>query len=56
VALLDFGGATDASFGLTLSPDLTKAVAVGWKGVPATESTPTNNDDARIIRRLPTAL
>ncbi len=50
VALLDFGGATDALFGLALSPDLTTAVAVGWKGVPATESTPTNNDDARIVR------
>ncbi len=39
VALIDFGGTTDAPFGLALSPDLTKAVAVGWKGVPATEST-----------------
>jgi uncharacterized delta-60 repeat protein len=50
VALIDFGGATDALFGLVLSPDLTKAVAVGWKGVPATESTPANNDDARLVR------
>ena len=50
VALIDFGGATDALFGLALSPDLTKAVAVGWKGVTATESSPTNNDDARVVR------
>jgi uncharacterized delta-60 repeat protein len=50
VALIDFGGATDALFGLALSPDMTKAVAVGWKGVPTPESTPTNNDDARIVR------
>lgn len=50
VALIDFGRATDALFGLALSPDLTKAVAVGWKGVPATEGTPTNNDDARVVR------
>ena len=57
VALIDFGGATDALFGLALSPDMTKAVAVGWKGVPTTESTPTNNDDARIVRfPLPTGL
>lgn len=50
VALIDFGRATDALFGLALSPDLTKAMAVGWKGVPATESTPTNNDDVRVVR------
>ena len=57
VALLDFGGVTDALFGLALSPDLTNAVAVGWKGVPTTESTPTNNDDTRIVRfPLPTGL
>jgi uncharacterized delta-60 repeat protein len=57
VALIDFGGPTDALFGLALSPDLTTAVAVGWKGVPATESTPTKNDDARVVRfPLPTGL
>jgi hypothetical protein len=39
VALLDFGWAPDGLFGLALSPDLTKAVGVGWNGVPATEST-----------------
>lgn len=50
VALLDFVGATDALFGLTLSPDLKSAVAVGWKGVIATENSPTNNDDARVVR------
>ncbi len=42
VALLDFGGPTDALFGLAHSPDLTNAVAVGWKGVTPTESSPTN--------------
>lgn len=57
VALIDFGGPTDALFGLTLSPDFTKAVAVGWKGVIASESSPTNNDDARIVRfPVPSAL
>ena len=50
VALLDFGGPTDALFGLALSPDLTNAVAVGWKGVLPTESSPINNDDARVVR------
>ncbi|MFO0700631.1 MAG: hypothetical protein U0236_15515 [Nitrospira sp.] len=50
VALVDFGGPTDALFGLALSPDLTQAVVVGWKGVIATESSPTNNDDARVVR------
>lgn len=50
VALIDFGGPTDALFGLALSSDLTKTVAVGWKGVTASESTPTNNDDARVVR------
>jgi uncharacterized delta-60 repeat protein len=55
VALVDFGGPTDALFGLALSPDLTRAVAVGWRGVNASESSPTNNDDARILRfSLPT--
>ena len=55
VALIDFGGPADALFGLTLSPDLSHAVAVGWKGVTATESSPTNNDDARVLRfPLPT--
>lgn len=55
LALIDFGGPTDALFGLALSSDLTQAVAVGWRGVNATESSPTNNDDARIIRfPLPT--
>ena len=42
VVLLDFGGPTDALFGLAHSPDLTNAVAVGWKGVTPTESSPTN--------------
>ena len=50
VALIDFGGPADALFGLTLSADLTKAVAVGWKGVPTSESSATNNDDARVVR------
>ncbi len=50
LALIDFGGPTDALFGLTLSPDLINAVAVGWKGVNVSESSPTNNDDARIVR------
>ena len=50
VALIDFGGPTDALFGLALSADLTKAVAAGWKGVVATESSPMNNDDARVVR------
>lgn len=50
VALLDFGGATDALFGLTISSDLTHAVSVGWKGVIPAESGPTNNDDARVVR------
>lgn len=50
VALLDFGGPTDALFGLALSPDASNALAVGWKGVPPAESSPTNNDDARIVR------
>ena len=55
VALIDFGGPTDALFGLTLSPDLQRAVAVGWKGVNTTESSQTNNDDARFVRfSLPT--
>lgn len=57
VALIDFGGPTDALFGLSLSPDLTKAVAVGWKGVNPSESSPANNDDARIVRfPLPSGL
>jgi uncharacterized delta-60 repeat protein len=50
IALLDFGGPTDALFGLALSSDHTQAAAVGWKGVNASESGPTNNDDARIVR------
>ena len=50
VALIDFGGSNDALFGLALSPDLTNAVAVGWEGVNATDSNPTNNDDARVVR------
>lgn len=55
VALIDLGGPTDALFGVTLSSDLNTAVAVGWKGVTATESSPTNNDDARVVRfPLPT--
>lgn len=57
VILLEFGGPTDALFGLALSPDLTKAIAVGWKGVPSSESTPTNNDDARVVQfSLPSGL
>lgn len=50
VVLIAFGGPTDARFGLALSPDLTNAVAVGWKGVNATDNSPTNNDDARVVR------
>lgn len=49
MALIDFGGPVDALFGLTLSPDQTRAVAVGWKGVPATDSSATNNDDGRVV-------
>lgn len=49
MALIDFGGTADALFGLTLSPDQTKAVAVGWKGVTETESSPTDNDDGRVV-------
>lgn len=57
VALIDFGGATDALFGLALSPNLTKAIAVGWKGITAAESSPANNDDARVVRfPLPASL
>jgi hypothetical protein len=48
-ALIDLGGPTDALFGLALSPDKTKAVAVGWKGIDAAAVTPTNNDDARVV-------
>ena len=56
VVLIDLGGPTDVLFGLALSPDRTKAVAVGWKGVDAAAVSPTNNDDARIVRfPLPTA-
>lgn len=55
VALIDFGGPTDALFGLALSSDKTKAVAVGWKGVDTAAAGPTNNDDARVVRfSLPT--
>ena len=55
LALIDFGGPTDALFGLALSSDQTKAVAVGWKGVDTAAAGPTNNDDARVIRfSLPT--
>jgi uncharacterized delta-60 repeat protein len=50
VALIDFGGPTDALFGLALSSDQTRAAAVGWRGVTASESSPTNNDDARVVR------
>lgn len=50
VTLLDFSGPTDALFGLVLSPDLTQAMTVGWKGVNTQESSPTNNDDARVVR------
>lgn len=50
VALIDFGGSNDALFGLALSQDLTNAVAVGWEGVNTTDSNPTNNDDARVVR------
>ena len=49
VALINFGGSADALFGLTLSPDKTGAVAVGWKGVDAAAVSPTNNDDARVV-------
>lgn len=49
IALIDFGGPADALFGLTLSPDQTKAVAVGWKGVTDTDSGPTTNDDRRVV-------
>jgi hypothetical protein len=56
VALIDFDGSADALFGLALSPDKTEAVAVGWKGVDTAAVSPTNNDDARIVRfSLPTA-
>ena len=50
VALIDFGGPTDARFGLDLSSDKTKAVAVGWKGIDAAAAGPTNNDGARVVR------
>jgi uncharacterized delta-60 repeat protein len=50
VALIDFGGSTDALFGLALSPDKTRGVAVGWKGVDAGAVSPTNNDDSRVVR------
>ena len=49
VVLIDFGSSADALFGLTLSPDKTGAVAVGWKGVDAVAVSPTNNDDARFV-------
>ena len=49
MALIDFGGPADALFGLTVSPDQTKAVAVGWKGVADSEMGPTNNDDGRVV-------
>ncbi|MDH4081824.1 MAG: hypothetical protein OEU68_18670 [Nitrospira sp.] len=49
MALIDFGRPADALFGLTLSPDQTKAVAVGWKGVTDTESGPTTNDDGGVV-------
>lgn len=50
VTLLDFSGPTDALFGLVLSADLTQAMTVGWKGVNTQEISPTNNDDARVVR------
>ena len=50
VALIDFGGSTDALFGLALSPDKTRGVVVGWKGVDAGAVSPTNNDDSRVVR------
>lgn len=50
VELIDFGGPTDALFGLALSPDKTSAMAVGWKGVDAAAVSSTNNDDARAVR------
>jgi hypothetical protein len=54
--LIDFGRAVDALFGFALSPDKTKAVAVGWKGIDPTAVSSTNNDDARIVHfSLPTA-
>ena len=49
VALIDFASSADALFGLTLSPDKTGAVAVGWKGVDSAAVSPTNNDDARVV-------
>ncbi len=50
VALFDFGGTTDALFGLALSADKKSAVLVGWKGVDTSAASTTNNDDARIVR------
>lgn len=49
VALIDFGGPTDALFGLALSPDKTSALAVGWKGAASGAVSSTNNDDARAV-------
>lgn len=50
VELIDFGGPTDALFGLALSPDKTSAMAVGWKGVDAEAVSSAKNDDARAVR------
>lgn len=44
---LEFGGTSDALWGVALSPDRTTAYAVGSKGV-ATQS-PTSNDDAHLV-------
>ncbi len=49
IALIDLGGPADALFGLTLSPDQARAVSVGWKGVTATDSSSTSNDDGRVV-------
>ncbi len=49
VALFHLGGATDALFGVVTTPDRSKAVAVGWKGLEAAAASSADNEDARVV-------
>ncbi|ULA63792.1 MAG: hypothetical protein LZF86_110491 [Nitrospira sp.] len=55
IAFAHFGGPSDALFGLALAPDKRSGLAVGFKGLNTSITTPapptpTNNDDAYVVR------
>lgn len=51
VRTVDFGGDTDSLYGITRTVDVTRAIAVGFKGTSGTGSTAANPaDDGRVVR------